>query len=90
VARIVKLRAPRTPVAMITGWSDRIDLDSAHANGVEGVIAKPFRRDDLRRIMRLTEMVGPERPPSPPPLRARSEPGPPANAERACPRSART
>jgi CheY-like chemotaxis protein len=67
VARIVKLRAPRTPVAMITGWSDRIDLDYATSNGVEGVIAKPFRRDDLRRIMHLAvERVVTERPPSPP------------------------
>jgi CheY-like chemotaxis protein len=55
VARIVKLRAPHTPVAMITGWSDRIDLEYANANGVEGVIAKPFRRDDLRRILHLAD-----------------------------------
>ena len=80
VARIVKLRAPSTPVAMITGWSDRIDLEYAKANGVEGVIAKPFRRDDLRRIMQLVEMEGSGRPPSPPTLRARSESAPSATA----------
>jgi signal transduction histidine kinase/CheY-like chemotaxis protein len=51
VARIVKLRAPRTAVAMITGWSDRIDPEYARANGVEHVIAKPFRRDDLRHVL---------------------------------------
>jgi CheY-like chemotaxis protein/anti-sigma regulatory factor (Ser/Thr protein kinase) len=51
VARIVKLRAPRTAVAMITGWSDRIDPEYARTNGVEHVIAKPFRRDDLRHVL---------------------------------------
>jgi signal transduction histidine kinase/AmiR/NasT family two-component response regulator len=51
VARLVKLRAPATAVAMITGWSDRIDAEYARTNGVEHVIAKPFRRDDLRRVM---------------------------------------
>jgi CheY-like chemotaxis protein/anti-sigma regulatory factor (Ser/Thr protein kinase) len=51
VARLVKLRAPGTAVAMITGWSDRIDAEYARTNGVEHVIAKPFRRDDLRRVM---------------------------------------
>jgi DNA-binding response OmpR family regulator len=51
VARLVKMRAPATAVAMITGWSDRIDSEYARTNGVEHVIAKPFRRDDLRRVM---------------------------------------
>jgi signal transduction histidine kinase len=51
IARLVKLRAPGTAVAMITGWSDRIDSEYARTNGVEHVIAKPFRRDDLRRVM---------------------------------------
>jgi CheY-like chemotaxis protein len=51
VARLVKVRAPALPVAMITGWSDRIDLEHARANGVEHVISKPFRRDDLRHLM---------------------------------------
>jgi len=51
VARLVKLKAPATAVAMITGWSDRIDPEYARTNGVEHVIAKPFRRDDLRRVM---------------------------------------
>jgi CheY-like chemotaxis protein/anti-sigma regulatory factor (Ser/Thr protein kinase) len=53
VARLVKLRAPGTAVAMITGWSDRIDTEYARTNGVEHVIAKPFRRDDLRSVMHM-------------------------------------
>jgi signal transduction histidine kinase/AmiR/NasT family two-component response regulator len=51
VARMVKLKAPATTVAMMTGWSDRIDPEYAKTNGVEHVIAKPFRRDELRRVM---------------------------------------
>jgi CheY-like chemotaxis protein len=82
VARIVKLRAPRTPVAMITGWSDRIDPEYAKANGVEGVIAKPFRRDDLRRVMQLTELGGSGRPPSPPRSGPGMNPGPPRVPEK--------
>jgi CheY-like chemotaxis protein len=58
VARIVKLRAPRTAVAMITGWSDRIDPEYARANGVEHVIAKPFRRDDLRHVLHAVFRTG--------------------------------
>jgi len=53
VARLVKLRAPGTAVAMITGWSDRIDTEYARTNGVEHVIAKPLRRDDLRSVMHM-------------------------------------
>jgi signal transduction histidine kinase/ActR/RegA family two-component response regulator len=57
VARLVKLRAPATAIAMITGWSDRIDAEYARTNGVEHVIAKPFRRDELRRVMHATQSV---------------------------------
>jgi signal transduction histidine kinase/ActR/RegA family two-component response regulator len=48
VARAVKLRAPATPVVMVTGWGDHFDQDDAGKRGVDAVIAKPFRRDDLR------------------------------------------
>jgi CheY-like chemotaxis protein/anti-sigma regulatory factor (Ser/Thr protein kinase) len=58
VARLVKLKAPTVAVAMITGWSDRIDPEYARANGVEHVIAKPFRREDLRRVMHALGQSG--------------------------------
>jgi signal transduction histidine kinase/AmiR/NasT family two-component response regulator len=82
VARIVKLRAPRASVAMITGWSDRIDPAYAKTNGVEGVIAKPFRLDDLRRVMRCADnnMGGSGRPPNPPAPPGGREVRPPASA----------
>jgi signal transduction histidine kinase/DNA-binding response OmpR family regulator len=50
VARLAKLRAPDMPVAMITGRSERIDAAEARAQGVDFVIGKPFRRDDIRRV----------------------------------------
>ncbi|HYE94141.1 MAG TPA: response regulator [Terriglobales bacterium] len=51
VAMRAKLRRPEMPVAMITGWSDRIDAEYARSNGVDHVIAKPFRADDIRRAV---------------------------------------
>ena len=60
VARLVKSRAPGMPVAMITGWSDRIDLEDANTQGVDHVIPKPFRRSDLRRVMHAALAGGAE------------------------------
>lgn len=51
IARLVKLRRPEVPVAMVTGWGDRFDRNEARAWGVEHVIAKPFRREDIRRVL---------------------------------------
>lgn len=51
IARLVKLRRPEVPVAMVTGWGDRFDRNEARTWGVEHVIAKPFRRDDIRRVL---------------------------------------
>ncbi|PYN84659.1 MAG: hypothetical protein DMD89_38780, partial [Candidatus Rokuibacteriota bacterium] len=40
VARIVKQVRPGTPVAMVTGWGDRIDPVDAEGRGVDYVVAK--------------------------------------------------
>jgi CheY-like chemotaxis protein len=47
VARRVGLARPGIPVAMITGWGDRIEPAEARARGVGHVVAKPFRREQL-------------------------------------------
>jgi GAF domain-containing protein/CheY-like chemotaxis protein len=51
VARTVKARRPGVRVAMITGWGDQIDADQAERDDVDYVVAKPFRRADIRRIV---------------------------------------
>jgi len=62
VAMRAKLRRPEMPVAMITGWSDRIDAEYARSNGVDHVIAKPFRSDDIRRALHaLVPALAPSR-----------------------------
>jgi len=51
VARIVKQARPGTPVAMVTGWGDRIDPVEAESRGVDYVVAKPFKRDGIREMV---------------------------------------
>lgn len=51
VARMVKRGRPRTPVAMITGWGDRIDPADAQSRGVDYIVAKPFKRDVIRELV---------------------------------------
>jgi PAS domain S-box-containing protein len=51
VARLVKLRRPGTPVIMVTGWGDRIDPVEAEGRGVDHLVAKPFKRDQIREVV---------------------------------------
>jgi PAS domain S-box-containing protein len=51
VARLVKLGRPGTPVIMVTGWGDRIDLIEAQGRGVDHVVAKPFKREQIREVV---------------------------------------
>jgi CheY-like chemotaxis protein len=51
VARIVKQSRPGTPVAMVTGWGDRIDPSEAESRGVDYIVAKPFKRDGIREMV---------------------------------------
>jgi CheY-like chemotaxis protein len=39
------------PVILATGWGAGIDQDEASSRGVAGVVAKPFRRADLREMI---------------------------------------
>lgn len=49
VAREVKVRAPGTPVILVTGHVDQIDIVEARANGIDFLIWKPF---EFREVMR--------------------------------------
>jgi CheY-like chemotaxis protein/anti-sigma regulatory factor (Ser/Thr protein kinase) len=51
VARQVKQARRETRVAMVTGWGDRIDPAEAEARGVDFVVAKPFKRDQIREVI---------------------------------------
>jgi CheY-like chemotaxis protein len=51
VARAAKDLRPGTPVAMVTGWSEQIDPAVAVAEGVDYLIAKPFRRQEIRAMV---------------------------------------
>lgn len=51
VVRLVKHRYPATPVALITGWRDRIDPDEARAKGVDFLVAKPFKFEDIIEVV---------------------------------------
>jgi signal transduction histidine kinase/ActR/RegA family two-component response regulator len=51
VAREVRARRPGTPVAMVTGWGDRIDPAEASARGVDFLLAKPFKREQVRELV---------------------------------------
>jgi signal transduction histidine kinase/ActR/RegA family two-component response regulator len=51
VAHQAKALAPRTPVAMVTGWGDQIDPVEARAKGVDYVVAKPYRAGELAAVL---------------------------------------
>ncbi|HYE94247.1 MAG TPA: GAF domain-containing protein, partial [Terriglobales bacterium] len=51
VARAVKARNPETPVVMVTGWREQISETEAHAEGVDYLLSKPFRRAELRTVV---------------------------------------
>jgi DNA-binding NtrC family response regulator len=42
VARAVKAQEPGTPVLMITGWGDLLDLDGIRERQIDVVLVKPF------------------------------------------------
>jgi len=47
----IKQRSPQTPVALITGWGDQLNPERMEASGVDMVIAKPFKVEDIRRLL---------------------------------------
>jgi signal transduction histidine kinase/CheY-like chemotaxis protein len=51
VAEQVKKMSPETPVVLISGWGRQLDATQASARGVDHIISKPFRIDDLHRLV---------------------------------------
>ncbi|MHB8160565.1 MAG: PAS domain S-box protein [Thermoleophilia bacterium] len=51
VVAAIKQRSPETPVVLITGWGDQLDSEKMRESGVDAVVAKPFRVEDIRRLL---------------------------------------
>jgi signal transduction histidine kinase/ActR/RegA family two-component response regulator len=51
VAMKVKNRSPLTPVALITGWGMQLSEKETHSRGVDFVVSKPFRLEELRSVI---------------------------------------
>jgi len=58
VARRLKERWPTTPVALMTGYGDRLGADDAQTKGIDFVLAKPFSLDQLRSVVDLAMTQG--------------------------------
>jgi CheY-like chemotaxis protein len=65
VARAVKHLAPHTPVVLVTGWGMDLAEERLRGSGVDLVVGKPFRANDVRRAvqdaLRLREQPAPGR-----------------------------
>lgn len=55
VAQAVKEARPAVPVILITGWGVQLDPDGMRKIGIDGVIAKPFSKEDLS--LQLAELL---------------------------------
>lgn len=51
VVEKIKQLSPDTPVALITGWGDQLDPEKMKASRVDIVIAKPFKVEEVKRLV---------------------------------------
>jgi CheY-like chemotaxis protein len=51
LAAIVRRRWPQTRFALVSGWGATIGEDEARARGVDAVLAKPHRLDEMRGLI---------------------------------------
>jgi signal transduction histidine kinase len=51
VAQRIKSHSPATPVALITGWGMQLSEDETRSRGVDFVVSKPFRLEELRGVI---------------------------------------
>ncbi len=61
VARFVKERSPLTIVALITGWGTQLDEDEMRDRGVDFVVSKPFRIEEVRRLVNQAMLLNESR-----------------------------
>jgi DNA-binding response OmpR family regulator len=51
VAARLRAGRPELPLVLITGWGDRLDPTELARSGIREVIAKPFRTDQVLRVV---------------------------------------
>jgi len=47
VARWIKMRSPKLPVVLITGWGENLDEEKVKEAGVDLIISKPFEVNEV-------------------------------------------
>ncbi len=52
VARAVKKKDPRVPVVLVTGWGEQLDPQFMRESGVDLVVSKPFRMEDIHSALK--------------------------------------
>jgi signal transduction histidine kinase/ActR/RegA family two-component response regulator len=51
VARALKAARPDVPVVLVTGWGVEVEPEELKANGVDRVLTKPFRYEDVQDVV---------------------------------------
>ncbi len=64
VAQAIKLARPGTPVVLVTGWGVELPAEQLRVHGVDRVMSKPFRFEDVRDVVAsfrdAAPLAGPE------------------------------
>ncbi|MGH7357593.1 MAG: ATP-binding protein, partial [Candidatus Rokuibacteriota bacterium] len=51
VAKAVKAARPHVPVVLVTGWGVEVEAGDLQAHGVDRVMTKPFRYEDVQEVV---------------------------------------
>jgi GAF domain-containing protein/CheY-like chemotaxis protein len=51
VAQAVKAARPQVPVVLVTGWGVEVQADQLQTHGVDRVMTKPFRFEDVQEVL---------------------------------------
>ena len=51
VAQAVKAARPQVPVVLVTGWGVEVEADELQTHGVDRVMTKPFRFEDVQEVV---------------------------------------